>query len=87
MPREWSARIRIARVVFWSASYVRPESSSASSMSGRKRSVSKTESASCWMSAIRSRPRPVSMFWFGRSVIEPSSWSSFAMKTRFQYSR
>ena len=68
--------IRIARVTLGSDPYVRPESSSASSISGVNASVSKTESTPCWITAIRSSPRPVSMLRCGRSVSEPSSRSS-----------
>ena len=66
-------------------------SSRPSAMSGTNVSVSNTESTPCWMTAIRSRPRPVSMLLAGSgaSVGRPSaSWpSSYCVKTRFQYSR
>ena len=68
--------IRIARVISALVAVARPESSSASVDQRPERSVSKTEGTSCWIAAIRSRPRPVSMFCFGSSVSEPSSCSS-----------
>ena len=79
--------IRIARVACSSEPYLRSESSSARSTSGRKPSVSKTEPTSWRIAAIRSSPMPVSMLRWGSSVRLPSSCSSSAMKTWFQYSR
>ena len=36
---------------------------------------------------MRSRPMPVSMFFFGRGTNVPSSCPSYWVNTRFQYSR
>jgi hypothetical protein len=55
--------IRIARVVAPPSECERPESSSASSISGSSDSVSNTESTPWRIAAIRSRPIPVSMFF------------------------
>ena len=39
------------------------------------------------MAAMRSRPMPVSMFFFGSGANDPSSCPSYCVNTRFQYSR
>ena len=79
--------IRSARVVAKSSPYFLPDSSSPSSISGLNRSVSYTDGTSWRMLAIRSSPRPVSMFFVGSSGSDPSAWSSYCMNTRFQNSR
>jgi hypothetical protein len=56
-------------------------------MSGTNWSVSKTDGTPCWMSAIRFRPMPVSMFRFGSGVRVFTGSCANCMKTRFQNSR
>ena len=73
VPREWSARILIARVVLPPSEYERPERSSASSTSGHIRSVSKTEGTSSSRAAMRSTPIPVSTLFWGSGLRLPSS--------------
>ena len=66
----------------------RVASSRPSVISGTNWSVSKIESTPCWISAMRLRPRPVSMLLRRqrRQGVRSASWS-YCMNTRFQYSR
>ena len=50
-------------------------------------SLSKKEVLPCMMALMRSRPMPVSRLRCGSSGMEPSSWRSNCVNTRFQYSR
>src|SRR5580692_10384753 len=56
------------------------------SRSGAKRSVAKTDSRPLRMASTRSKPAPVSMFFFGSSVSVPSALRSYCVNTRFQNS-
>ncbi len=88
----WSATTRIETSVPWAAPYRTPVSSVALSMTTRRVSVSYMFCTPCRIIARRSRPRPVSMFFDGRSPrIGKSSFPSpaprsYCMKTRFQIS-
>ena len=63
------------------------------SMTGNMTSISYMFSTPCVRKATRSRPMPVSMFFFGsepemsKSALERTADSSSCMKTRFQNSR
>ncbi len=72
--------------------YRLPVSSTALSSTGRISSISYMLSTPCRIEAIRSRPMPVSMFFFGSSPARSKSslvrnvLRSYCMKTLFQYS-
>ena len=87
MPRPWSAMIRCAFVAFSELVHATPLSASIQSISAWKPSVSYTVITSCWIAAVRSSPRPVSITGLGRGVNVPSTPRSNSMKTRFQNSR
>ena len=76
----------------WFAPYVRPDSSTALSRTGRTWSVSYMLSTPCLMNAMRSRPMPVSMFFAGssptmsKSTFDRTLEMRSCMKTRFQIS-
>ena len=90
--RTWSATTRKRTSSPWSAPYFLPVSCSAFSMTGNITSISYMLSRPCIRNATRSRPMPVSMFFFGRdpamskSALDRTAESSSCMKTRFQIS-
>ena len=91
--RMWSATTRNRTSSSWSAPYLRPVSCSARSMTGNITSISYMFCLPCSRYATRSRPMPVSMFFFGseptmsKSSLDRTALSSSCMKTRFQISR
>ena len=91
--RMWSATTRNRTSFSWESPYRRPVSSSAFSITGYITSISYMLSTPCSRQATRSRPMPVSMFFFGsepemsKSSLARTALSSSCMKTRFQISR
>ncbi len=89
----WSAMTRNRTSSAGLAPYLLPVSCSAFSMTGNMTSISYMFSVPWSRKATRSRPMPVSMFFFGRdpamskSSLLRTAESSSCMKTRFQISR
>ena len=91
--RTWSATTRNRTSSSWSRPYLRPESSTAFSITGKISSISYMLSVPWSRKATRSRPMPVSMFRLGsgprmsKSDLLRTALSSSDMNTRFQNSR
>ena len=84
--RPCSAIRRIAMSVFSSRPSGAFTARDAVSMSGAKRSVANTDSTPLRIERTRSKPAPVSMFFFGRSMNDSFGPFSNCMNTRFQNS-
>ena len=91
--RMWSATTRNRTSDSCESPYLRPVSSSARSITGYITSISYMLSTPCSRYATRSRPMPVSMFFFGsepamsKSSLDRTPLSTSCMNTRFQISR
>ena len=91
--RTWSATTRSRTSSSWVSPYGRPLRSLARSITGYITSISYMLSTPWSRYATRSRPMPVSMFFFGsdptmsKSSFDRTALSSSCMNTRFQISR